>query len=38
MTAALLHRALLHTGIRSALGSLAETGILPLRPLLPLVR
>jgi flavin-dependent dehydrogenase len=38
ITAALLHRALLHTGIRSALGSLAETGILPLRPLLPLVR
>jgi flavin-dependent dehydrogenase len=38
MTAALLHRALLHTGIRSALGSLAETGILPFRPLLPLVR
>jgi flavin-dependent dehydrogenase len=38
MTAALLHRALLHTGLRSALGSLAETGILPFRPLLPLVR
>jgi flavin-dependent dehydrogenase len=38
MTAALLHRALLHTGIRSALGSLAESGILPFRPLLPLVR
>lgn len=38
MSAALLHRALLHTGLRSALGSLAETGILPIRPLLPLVR
>lgn len=38
MTAALLHRALLHSGIRAALGSLAETGILPFRPLLPLVR
>jgi flavin-dependent dehydrogenase len=38
MTAALMHRALLHSGIRSALGSLAETGILPFRPLLPLVR
>ena len=38
LTAALLHRALLHSGIRSALGSLAETGILPFRQLLPLVR
>jgi hypothetical protein len=38
MTAALLHRALLHTGLRSALGSLVETGILPIRPLLSLVR
>jgi flavin-dependent dehydrogenase len=38
MTAALLHRALLHSGMRSALGSLAQSGILPLRPLLPLVR
>jgi flavin-dependent dehydrogenase len=38
MTAALLHRALLHSGLRSALGSLAETGILPFRQLLPLFR
>jgi flavin-dependent dehydrogenase len=38
MAAALLHRALLHSGIRAAFGSLAETGILPFRPLLPLVR
>lgn len=36
--AALLHRALLHTGIRAALGSLAETRILPFHKLLPLVR
>ncbi len=36
--AALLHRALLHTGLRSAVGSLAETGLLPFRNLLPLVR
>jgi menaquinone-9 beta-reductase len=38
MAAALLHRALLHSGMRSALGSLAHSGILPLRPLLPLIR
>jgi flavin-dependent dehydrogenase len=38
LTAALLHRALLHSGMRSALGSLAQSGMLPLRPLLPLVR
>lgn len=36
--AALLHRAVLHSGIRAALGSLAETGILPFRTMLPLVR
>lgn len=38
LTAALLHRALFHSGMRSALGSLSETGILPFRTLLPLVR
>jgi menaquinone-9 beta-reductase len=38
MAATLLHRAVLHSGIRSALGSLAETGILPWRRLLPLIR
>lgn len=38
ITAALLHRALLHSGIRSAVGSLAESGMLPFRSLLPLVR
>lgn len=38
MTAALLHRALLNSGIRSALGSLTQTGMLPFRRLLPLVR
>ena len=38
VAAALLHRALLHSGVRSALGSLAESGILPFRSLLPLVR
>lgn len=36
--AALLHRALLHSGIRSAFGSLAECGLLPFQKLLPLVR
>jgi 2-polyprenyl-6-methoxyphenol hydroxylase-like FAD-dependent oxidoreductase len=36
--AALLHRALLHSGIRSAFGSLAECGLLPFDKLLPLVR
>lgn len=36
--AAFLHRALFHSGIRSAVGSLAATGILPFRALLPLVR
>jgi 2-polyprenyl-6-methoxyphenol hydroxylase-like FAD-dependent oxidoreductase len=38
IAAALLHRALLHSGMRRALGSLARTGVLPFRPLLPLVR
>jgi 2-polyprenyl-6-methoxyphenol hydroxylase-like FAD-dependent oxidoreductase len=36
--AALLHRALLHSGIRSAIGSLAQCGLLPFHKLLPLVR
>jgi len=36
--AALLHRALLHSGMRAAIGSLAATRILPFRALLPLVR
>lgn len=36
--AALLHRALLHSGMRSAFGSVAEAGLLPFRRLLPLVR
>jgi len=36
--AAILHRGLLHSGIRSAAGSLAAAGILPFRSLLPLVR
>lgn len=38
VTAAFLHRLLLHSGIRPALGNLAETGLLPFRRLLPLVR
>jgi hypothetical protein len=38
LVAALLHRALLHSGMRSAVGSLAEAGLLPFRNLLPLVR
>lgn len=37
-SAAILHRALFHSGIRAAVGSLAATGILPFRALLPLVR
>lgn len=36
--AVILHRALFHSGIRAAIGSLAATGILPFRALLPLVR
>lgn len=36
--AGLLHRALLHSGVRSAFGSMAETHILPFGTLLPLVR
>jgi flavin-dependent dehydrogenase len=38
LAAAILHRALFHSGIRSAVGSLAATAILPFRALLPLVR
>jgi len=38
ISAAILHRALFHSGIRAALGSLAAVGILPFRALLPLVR
>jgi flavin-dependent dehydrogenase len=38
VAAALLHRALFHSGVRAAVGSLAATGILPFRALLPLVR
>jgi flavin-dependent dehydrogenase len=38
VAAAILHRALFHSGIRAAAGSLAATGILPFRALLPLVR
>jgi len=38
VSAAILHRALFHSGIRAAAGSLAATGILPFRALLPLVR
>lgn len=37
-SAAILHRALLHSGIRAAVGSLAATGIMPFRALIPLVR
>jgi hypothetical protein len=33
-----VHRALFHSGIRAAVGSLAATGILPFRALLPLIR
>jgi 2-polyprenyl-6-methoxyphenol hydroxylase-like FAD-dependent oxidoreductase len=36
--AALLHRGLFDSGIRAAVGSLAATGLLPFRLLLPLVR
>jgi menaquinone-9 beta-reductase len=36
--AAILHRALFSSGIRSAVGSLATAGILPFRALFPLVR
>lgn len=38
VAAAILHRALFHSGIRAAVGSLAAAGILPFRALLPLVR
>jgi flavin-dependent dehydrogenase len=38
VAAAIVHRALFHSGIRAAVGSLAATGILPFRALLPLIR
>ena len=38
LVAGLLHRALLHTGLREATASLATSGALPFRSLLPLVR
>jgi hypothetical protein len=38
LAAGLLHRVLLDTGLREALASLAGTGALPFRRLLPLVR
>ncbi len=38
LAAGLLHRVLLHTGLREAVASLASTGALPFRTLLPLVR
>jgi 2-polyprenyl-6-methoxyphenol hydroxylase-like FAD-dependent oxidoreductase len=38
LAAGLLHRALLHTGLREAVASLASIGALPFRRLLPLVR
>lgn len=38
LTAGLLHRALLHTGIRETAASLATAGLLPFRTMLPLVR
>ena len=38
LAAAVLHRALFHSGLREAAASLAAAGVLPFRALLPLVR